>query len=174
MAKIKGMLKGESVVLENSSEAALLHKKSHFGSEDNGMVLLSLLEAAYLLKKGKVEVIGKGKKSLGHSEFSRTAKARIPGFREKCAVYSALREKGYCLKSGFKFGADFLAYQKGKAPGKSHSDWAVFCASENKRLSASGFSARARIANTTKKKLLLAFVDNEGEASFYEVKWLRI
>jgi len=174
MAGIKGILRGDCVFLENSSESSELNLKESFGYQENGIVVVSLVEAAYLVKKGRVKLIDKAGKVLPFSGFLRKAGARVPGFRVKSCVFSALRDKGYIVKSGFKFGADFLAYSKGKNPGKDHSDWAVFCVSDSKRVSATELASKSRVANTTKKRLLLAFVDSEGGTSFYEVKWQRI
>jgi tRNA-intron endonuclease len=35
------------------------------------------------------------------------------------------------------------------------------------------FSAKNRIAHSTKKNLLIAIVDEEGDVSYYEVSWKR-
>ncbi|MBU1252016.1 MAG: tRNA-intron lyase, partial [Nanoarchaeota archaeon] len=35
------------------------------------------------------------------------------------------------------------------------------------------FSAKNRVAHSTKKNLLLAIVDEEGDVSYYEVRWVK-
>ena len=91
----------------------------------------------------------------------------------KYPVFKNLREKGYIVKTALKFGADFRVYDKGKKPGKTHAKWIVFCDHESKRLSWSDFSAKNRVAHSTRKKLLLAIVDEESDVSYYEVSWIK-
>ncbi|MDI6721905.1 MAG: tRNA-intron lyase, partial [Candidatus Aenigmarchaeota archaeon] len=35
------------------------------------------------------------------------------------------------------------------------------------------FSAKNRVAHSTRKNLLLAVVDDENEPTFYEIQWIR-
>ena len=84
-----------------------------------------------------------------------------------------MREKGYVVKTALKFGADFRVYDKGKKPGKAHAKWIVFAEHESKKLTWHEFSAKNRVAHSTKKHLLLAILDEEGDISYYEVRWMR-
>ena len=86
-------------------------------------------------------------------------------------MFKDLREKGYVLKTALKFGADFRVYEKGKKLGKAHAKWVVFVEHETKKTSWHEFSAKNRVAHSTKKKLLLAIVDEEEGISYYEVSW---
>jgi len=38
-------------------------------------------------------------------------------------VYKDLRDKGFIIKPGLKYGADFSVYEKGSRPGDEHSKW---------------------------------------------------
>jgi len=35
------------------------------------------------------------------------------------------------------------------------------------------FSAKNRVAHSTRKRLLIAIVDEEGDVTYYEIKWTR-
>ena len=84
-----------------------------------------------------------------------------------------MRRRGFIVKTALKFGADFRIYDKGKRPGKAHAKWIVFVEHESKKLSWHEFSAKNRVAHSTKKKLLIAIVDEESDISYYEVSWIR-
>ena len=91
----------------------------------------------------------------------------------KYPVFKDLRERGYIVKTALKFGADFRVYDKGSRPGVKHAKWIVFAEHESKKFSWSDFSAKNRIAHSTKKNLLIAIMDEEGDITYYEVKWMR-
>ena len=65
--------------------------------------------------------------------------------------------------------ADFL----NTMPGEKHAKWVVFVDHESKKLTWHDFAAKNRIAHSTKKNLLLGIVDEEGDVSYYEVKWIK-
>src|SRR3990167_5393958 len=82
-------------------------------------------------------------------------------------VYKDLRNRGYLLKTALKFGADFRVYDKGQRPGKEHARWILYPISENAELTWQDFSAKNRVAHSTKKNLLVAVVDSEGDITYY-------
>jgi tRNA-intron endonuclease len=92
----------------------------------------------------------------------------------KYPVFKNLRQRGYILKTALKFGADFRVYNKGSKPGKKHAKWVVFVDHESKKLTWHEFSAKNRVAHSTKKNLLLAIVDEESGITYYEVSWLKL
>ncbi|MBT3691055.1 tRNA-intron lyase, partial [Candidatus Woesearchaeota archaeon] len=49
----------------------------------------------------------------------------------------------------------------------------VFVDSETGKLTWHEFTAKNRVAHSTKKKLLIAIVDHEGKVSYYEVDWIK-
>jgi tRNA-intron endonuclease len=67
-------------------------------------------------------------------------------------VYKNLRKQSYTVKTGLKFGADFRVYEKGKTPDESHAKWLVFVEHETNKNSWQDFSAKNRVAHSTKKK----------------------
>jgi tRNA-intron endonuclease len=171
MNQIKTYITGE-IVSSADSDAFSLCKKSHFGEVKDDKIQYSLTEALFLLEKEKIEI------------FSKNKKLSIKEFREKCSridkkiqikypVFKDLRERGYVVKTALKFGADFRVYEKGTKPGEQHAKWIVFAEHESKRLTWHEFSAKNRVAHSTKKNLLLAIVDEEGDISYYEVRWLK-
>ncbi|MBU3906724.1 MAG: tRNA-intron lyase [Nanoarchaeota archaeon] len=171
MEKVKAYLTGE-LVQSNSSEAHTLHEKSCFGEPKEGKILYSLPEALFLVEKEKMEILSKNK-SFSFKELLEKFRRIDPKLQIKYSVFKDLRERGYIVKTALKFGADFRVYDKGNRPGKSHAKWILFADHETKKMTWHEFSARNRVAHSTKKNLLLAIVDEEGDITYYEVRWIR-
>ena len=171
MEKIKAYIQGE-VIFSNNSEAYSLFEKSHFGEIREDQVQYSLTEALYLVNQEKMEIF-QGNKKISKKEFKEKCIKLDKKTQIKYPVFKDLREKGYIVKSALKFGADFRVYEKGANCGEGHSKWIVFVDHESKRLTWHDFSAKNRIAHSTKKNLLLAIVDEEGDVTYYEVKWIK-
>ena len=168
--KIKANLSRQTIS-SNSQEAFTLQKKSSFGERVGDKIQYTLSEAIYLLEQKKLEVFTQGKK-LDKTELLKKIQRIDKRIESKYLVFKDLRKKGYILKTALKFGADFRVYEKGSKPKKSHAKWLVFINHESKKLSWHDFSAKNRVAHSTKKKLLLAIIDEEGDVTYYEVKWV--
>ena len=176
MAKkiVKAEFAKEKVITENSDEAREFYNTSRFGSLlDNGRVQLSLLEALYLIDKKRLEVLDGRNKAIDSDKFIKKAKKIDPNFLTKYAVFKDLRNRGYITKTALKFGADFRVYDRGVKPGEDHAKWVVFPVHEAKALTWHEFAAKNRVAHSTKKKLMIGVVDDEGDVSYWEVRWLR-
>jgi len=171
MEKIQAHMTGE-IISSNEAEAHGLYKKSHFGEPVGEKIHYTLSEALFLSEKGKIEIFEKGKK-ISSKELLRKLQKKDSRIQIKYPVFKDLRDRGYIVKTALKFGADFRVYEKGKKPGNSHAKWIVFCEHESKKLSWHEFSAKNRVAHSTKKKLLIAIVDEESDISYYEVSWIR-
>jgi tRNA-intron endonuclease len=168
---IKAVFSGEDIV-SNSQEAKDLYSQSLFGEYIDKKISYSFVEALYLVNKCKIEVYNKTKK-LSFNALMEKSKQFDKKIHIKYIVYSDLRSKGYLLKTALKFGADFRVYDKGKRPGKEHAKWILYPVSENQELTWHEFSAKNRVAHSTKKNLLVAVVDSEGSITYYEIAWKR-
>lgn len=171
MEKIKAYLVGE-IISSNASEAHALCKKSSFGERVGEKIQYSVSEALFLVEKGKMEIYSRNKK-IPKKELMNKFKRIDKKIQIKYPVFKDLREKGHVVKTALKFGAEFRVYEKGSKPGKKHAKWIVFTDHESKRLTWHEFSSKNRVANSTKKNLLLAIVDEEGDIIYYEVKWIK-
>ena len=170
---VKSFFSWSRVITESSDEARIFYAKSNFGSiVDAGKVQLSLLEALYLLEKGKLEIVEKRKK-MTVEEFIRKARKVEPNFWIRYCVFKDMRNRGYIIKTALKFGADFRVYDRGIKPGQDHARWVVFPVHEGETLTWYEFAAKNRVAHSTKKRLMMAIVDDEGDVTYYEIKWMR-
>ena len=169
--KFKANLTGE-IVTSNKKEAFELYDKSRFGEKVENKIHYFILEALYLLEKKKIEVY-EGKKRLSNTQFLEKVKKLEQNFWPRYRVFCDIRNKGYIIKTALKFGADFRVYEKGIKPGQDHAKWLLFPTYEASSLTWQEFAGKTRVAHSTKKKLLIAIVDHEGDVTYYEISWLR-
>lgn len=161
-------------LLENSNEARELVHKGGFGTEQkDGTVELSIVEALYLLEKKKITVRDGRNKKLAFADLLRRTNKRGSKVWEKYNVFANLRDRGYIVKTALKFGADFRVYDRGVKPGQDHAKWLVYAVKEKDTQTWYDFSAKNRVAHSTRKKLLIGVVDDEGDVSYWECGWVR-
>ena len=171
---VKAVVEENTVVTENSNEARELYNKNRFGSLlKDGRVQLSFYEALFLKENHRLDVLDGKNRSLSFDALMRKAKKLNKEFKTCYIVFKDLRKRGYIVKTALKFGAPFRVYDRGVKPGEKHARWVLFPVHESKSLTWHDFSAKARVAHSTKKKLLIAVVDDEGDVSYWENKWIR-
>jgi tRNA-intron endonuclease len=174
---VRGYLSKDKVIVTKDYEKALeLYDKGSFG-EIHGVkrkrLEFSLIEALYLLERDKVLIFNApaSKKALTFEQFVNKASKVEPRFWIRYQVYRDIRTRGYIVKTALKFGADFRVYRRGIKPGEDHAKWVLFCVSENEAETWSSFSAKNRVAHSTRKKLLVGCVDAEGDVTYWEIRW---
>ena len=146
-------------------------RQSGFGEQKDREVVLDLFETLYLLQKGKIplENAEDGKK-VSEEELVKFGTRKVKGFYTKYQVFNDLRERGFVVKTGFKFGFDFRVYPRGKKPGEAHSQWCIHVATQNDKFSHIDLSRMVRLAGNLKTKFLIAVVDSENEINYYETE----
>jgi tRNA-intron endonuclease len=140
---IKAILSKNSVTTENSDQARELYNQSRYGV---------ILDSGRVIKK---------------------AKKSEPNFWTRYCVFKDIRNRGYIIKTALKFGADFRVYDRGVKPGEDHAKWIIFPVEEASTLTWYEFSAKNRVAHSTKKRLLIAVLDAENDVTYWEIKWTR-
>jgi tRNA-intron endonuclease len=163
----------DRVVAEKSDASRNLYNQSRFGTLlGSGELQFSFIEALFLLEKGKI-VVKEGRKKLTFDKLLKLAEELEPQLWTRYCVFKDLRTRAYVVQTALKFGADFRVYGRGVKPGEDHAKWLVFSVSESQGFTWYDFSAKTRVANSTKKRLLIAVVDRENDVTYYEIRWLR-
>ena len=150
---IEAVFSGEKIY-SNKKQAFSLYAKSRFGEQKEGKILYSLPEALFLLEKNKIKVMQK-KKELDFEDLLKKLKRIDKRIETKYAVFKDMRARGYIVKTALKFGAEFRVYEKGKKPGQAHAKWILYPVKESDTLTWHDFSAKSRVAHSTKKNLLI-------------------
>jgi tRNA-intron endonuclease len=172
--KITALFFKDAILTENTDSARELYNQSRFGDiEEDGKLHLSLIEAYYLLDKERLMLVDKRNHKISKEDFLKKATRTDPNFLTRYAVFKDLRNRGYIVKTALKFGADFRVYDRGVKPGEDHAKWVVYPVKEDAALTWYDFAAKNRVAHSTKKRLLLGVVDDEGDVSYWECRWIR-
>jgi len=164
MSKFEVYKTGNSF-FSNKKEAVALFEQRKLGELKNGKVMYSLFEVLYLLDEKKIDVI-MGKIGAGFDDLIKK------DIKKKYVVFRDLRDKGYVLKEGLKFGVDFRVYEKDTYR-EGHAKYLLHIV-DSPKMDLRDFSAKSRVSHSTNKKLLLAVVDSEEDITYFEVDWKKI
>jgi len=168
---MQGMFLDKIIITPSSDLARELYDKSRLGEVfQKEKFQYALVEAFYLMERGKLEIL-EGKKVLTSEQFIKKAKKSEPNFWTRYCVYKDMRNRGYIVKTALKFGADFRVYDRGVKPGEDHAKWILYPVHETEAETWYNFSAKNRVAHSTKKKLLIGIVDAESDVTYYVIKW---
>lgn len=168
---IHGYFVGDKVV-STSAGAFSSYEKSRLGEKKGKRIEYSNVEVLYLVSREKMNVV-LARKELDEDDLLKKLKRKDKKIETKFAVFSDLRKKGYVVKTALKFGAEFRVYDKGVKPGEDHARWILYTVKEAERMSWHEFAAKNRVAHSTKKNLLIAVVDDDGDVSYYEISWMK-
>ena len=162
--KIRVELKRESVIVPGEAVEEL--GSSSFGRPVTEGIKLTLVEAAYLLHKEKIDILEDGER-LDFETFFGRASDRDKNFTRKYIVYRDLRERGYQIQPS---PTDFRIYPRGGQPGKTPSKYLVHIISEREITPIKKLLKCVETAENLKKELILAIVDEESDITFYKLK----
>ena len=165
-------LLGERVIADECDEARALYDSSRYGEPLDKKFQYSFIEPLYLLERGKLKIFS-NKKELKYDDFLKKATKFEKNFWVRYCVFRDLRRRGYIVKTALKFGADFRVYDRGVKPGEDHAKWVAYPVHESSTFSWYDFSAKNRVAHSTRKKLLIGIVDEEGDVTYYSISWTR-
>jgi tRNA-intron endonuclease len=163
----------EKMTLEQGETASKLLEQGYGTALASGKLRLSMLEAAYLNEKKKLTLTSEKGIPLSTEQIERKGAKFDKRFHLRMTVFSDLRQRGYVVKTGLKYGAEFVVYDKGSKPGQDHSRWVVYPVYEHEHFGWQEFCAKNRVAHTTQKRLLLAILSDDDEVTYYEARWVR-
>ena len=164
----------------NENEAPLLYKENFYGRPIGigkpktpiftAKMQFNFYEALYLVKTNKVEVYDIEGKKLSEKEIIEEGKKYIELFEEKYLVYEDLRNKGYVIKPGMKYGVTFMVYEYG--PGLDHAPFLVDVLRQDSSFSDVQIMRAGRLTHSVRKKLLITSVDTEKKKiNYYLFEW---
>ena len=173
----------ENRVIIWSPEAVAFYDESGYGKplpeEKPNRLELDLVEAVYLLEKEKIKVFVKKngrKKKIKFKDLMRIGTELVNKFHPQFVVFRDLRERGYLVKTGYKFGAVFRVYERGvklkrgpKAP-HEHTKWVVQPVAEESAFSLPEMSRAVRLAHNIRATFVWAVVDKESDCTYYIIQ----
>ncbi len=148
---------GDRAVVIDETEASALHTSGFFGKIVGRRLQLSLLETAFLLKSGVVEVRNaETDRPIRLARLVKEAKVIQPDFELRLRAYEDLTARGVISKTGFKYGAHFRAYEGD--PESHHAKYLVHVVPKGHRGAWPEISRAVRLAHGVKKQILFGEV----------------
>jgi len=141
------------------------------GRDFNAPLLLDVLEARYLAEKGVLQVFRDGV-PVGTEELAELGERLYARYRLLYLVYRDLREKGFVVTPGIKFGSDFAVYKYG--PGIDHAPYIVQVKSAEDEISSTEVVRAGRLATTVRKNFIIAVPDESGKVRYLLFSWIRL
>jgi len=163
------LLAKERVVVTDEKLISELINKG-YGEKEGKNLILSPEETLYLNEKRKEFPVYDGRgKELTHKQLWKKFLKIDKDFTMKYTVYRNLKDRGFCVKTGFKFGSHFRIYSRGDKPGKGHAIWLVHAVPEEYTVQFQVLSRAIRLAQNVRKKMIYAVVDKDGDITYYKM-----
>lgn len=135
-------------------------------------LLLDLLEALYLCDKGFLKIVSRDGEDISRDKLLWYCRRTYVNFDDKYIVYRDLRDKGFVVLSGLKFGVDFAVYRRG--PGMEHAPYLVDVLKAEFDLSGDDIIRAGRLATTVRKRFVIAVPNRvSGEVTYLIFRWWR-
>lgn len=163
---VEGVLTKKYLIKIIDTRSQDLLRNKGFGEREDNDYLLETYEALYLLYLKKLAITGGRIDS-----FASLLKHVLKYDKEivtRFLVYRDLRSRGYVVKEGFGFGADFRVYERGEYE-KKRAKYVVFCINEGINVKVGELSKNVREIETMGKNAIAAVVERRGEVIYYKL-----
>lgn len=160
-------------IVDDKARGEKLYSRYWFGqfgsykaAERGRLNKLDIFETLFLLEKGVLRISNATKNGVRSA-----AASRRKDFTRLYEVYKDWREKGYVIKTGFKFGTHFRVYFPGAKPkGSADGEWAhskhvIQVFPKESRLLISEWARAIRVAHSVRKTFILAVPGTRSGAS---------
>lgn len=179
---ISGRLIENRIVIWDISDSRALFGSGYYGKplgipKPKGInfdapLVLDLIEGYYLVEKRRLQLFYIDGKQVSLNEIRKICKKQYVDFDAKYLVFQNLRNKGYIVTPGIKFGCDFAVYEQG--PGIDHAPYLVRVFRATDDLTATGVVLAGRLATTVKKQFILALPKvTERKVDYVGFDWWR-
>ncbi|HYC11045.1 MAG TPA: tRNA-intron lyase [Nitrososphaerales archaeon] len=180
--RARGRLFENRVVVWDIESSRRLFKEGYYGKplgipkpkdfEFDAPLILDLMEGYYLALKKVVDVEDQSGKLLSPKQLREICESSYTDFGEKFMVYRKLREDGFVVTPGIKFGSDFAVYEHG--PGIDHAPYIVQVMAPDSKMTATSMVRSGRLATTVRKQFIIAIPDpGKKSIEFLRYDWWR-
>jgi tRNA-intron endonuclease len=166
----RGALSGNYVLVSGDAAKALHGEEEMLGKPIKNLLRLSLIEAAYLVEDGRLDLEEAGAGPVGLGGLLEHASLHQHDFALRLAAYRALKHMGLVPKTGFKYGSHFRVYDRDG--GSAHARYLVHAVPDNFACSWPELSRAVRLSHGVKKRLVYALASGP-QVQFLRVKWTR-
>ncbi|MEM0240184.1 MAG: tRNA-intron lyase [Candidatus Nezhaarchaeales archaeon] len=175
------LLNGRAVVWD-VKQAVKLYKEGFYGkfvgiSKPKDQIPerpleLSLIETYYLAEKNRIKVVDKDGKEVSSRDLYDYAKKYYEDFDYRYRVYKDLREKGYVVRPGLKFGSMYAVYKYG--PGIDHAPFLIHVMPRERSMDPIEIIRAGRLSHSVKKRFIIASIDPKtGKVDYCVFSWFK-
>lgn len=164
------------VIFENgkgyvaSEDSDRISQQGFYGNRIDGNKLeLEPVELLHLIERKRVMVETPEGKDVGPDYIVKELLDDDPNLWTRYLVFRDLRSRGYAVRQGFGGGIGFRVYARGDKPGSSSANQLVYVLKEGVPISLSDLDMVTQTASGSRKALVFALVDQNGEVNFYRV-----
>ncbi|RLF11145.1 MAG: tRNA-intron lyase [Thermoprotei archaeon] len=180
--RVKAQLVDGRVVVWDVKQAAKLYKEGFYGKfvgvskpkdqMPERPLELSLLEAYYLAEKGRITIVDQAGNEVSLKDFYEYAKKFYEDFEYRYKVYKDLRERGYVVRPGMKFGSMYAVYKYG--PGIDHAPFLVHVMPMERSMDPVEIIRAGRLSHSVKKRFIIASVNPKtGSVDYCIFSWFK-
>ena len=125
------------------------------------------------MQKGIIKVYeGSEDNEIDPRRFKDYALEAYEGFDLDYIVYKELREKGFIVLPGIKFGCEYAVYEKG--PGIDHAPYMVSVKDSRRNITSTDIVRAGRLATSVRKRFIIAIPNLEtGQVQYLIFKWFK-
>ena len=174
----------EEETTEEPAEAIFEHGKGYVGKDDadrisqqgfygnrldDNRLELEPVELLHLIERKRLVVRKPDGEVIGPDIIVNELIDDDPDLWTRYLVFRDLRSRGYAVRQGFGSGIGFRVYARGDKPGVASASQLVYVLKEGVPISLSDLDMVTQTAIGSRKKLVFALVDQNGEVNFYRV-----
>lgn len=148
-------------------DADRVYQQGSIGEMDSGKLILSDVEILYLLERDKIQLIESGKQ-LTFPELAESLSKEDQDLWLRFLLYSDLRRRGYLVKPGYGPQLEYRVYRRGALMGKEPAKYLIYGLIEGEPITINELSSISSSAKLSKKDLVLAIIDRQGEITYYD------
>jgi len=175
---------GTRLIVWNPHDGTSLYRLGFYGKpvgipkpkpeqDFNVPLMLDIMEGLYLFEKKAIKIVNpRTKKPIKKRALLDLAHKTYKGFELGYIVYKDLRDKGYIVTPGIKFGADFAVYEHG--PGIDHAPFIISVKTMKENMGPFDVVRAGRLATTVRKQFIIGAPNKQTKKVDYLVfKWFK-
>ena len=174
---------GSRLIVWDYKQASGLYKLGFYGkpvgiakpksAEFETPLIIDLIEGFYLLEKRIIKIHkGPKKRRMGVKRFQKYAEKTYRRFNLDYLVYKKLRNRGYVVLPGIKFGCEFAVYERG--PGIDHAPYMISVRAAGDEITSTDIVRAGRLATSVRKRFIIAIPNLMTETVYYLMfKWFK-
>lgn len=153
-----------------SDDADRISQQGFYGTRlGDGRLELEPVELLHLMERKRLIVTSSSGKGIAANDIVNQLQDSNPRLWVSYLVFRDLRSRGYAVRQGFGDAIGFRVYARGERPGAASANQLIYVLKENEVISLSDLDMITETALASRKRLVFALVDQNGEVNYYKV-----